>query len=105
MLRQLFAAVALGAVSLLAGCVTQMSAADQTPALQYTPPDRTLVAVIDEHTVVREGRPPTCAGVMRPLYGIPTDAALDLLMMGSKEDKRLTMAQFIGKSLGSARAA
>lgn len=61
MLRYLVMAAAV----CLAGCVTPMSAADQTPHLQYGPPDRTLVAVIDERAVVREGRPPTFAGIFR----------------------------------------
>lgn len=100
MLRYLIVAATLA----LAGCVTPMNAADQTPALQYTPPDRTLVAVIDERVRTEEGRPEVFAGFARS-YGVPFSWTVETLMLGSKADKDLTMAQLLSARMVSGLAA
>lgn len=100
MLRYLVVAAALG----LAGCVTPMSAADQTPALQYATPNRTLVAVVDERVRTEQGRAENFAGFART-YGIPINWTVETLMLGAKEDKDKTMAELLSSRIVSGLSA
>lgn len=100
MLRYLILAASLA----LAGCVTPMNALDQTPAPGYSPPDRTLVAVIDERIRTEEGRPEAFAGFARS-YGVPFHWTVETLMLGSKADKSLTMAELLSARMASGLAA
>lgn len=99
-MRMLVVAAALA----LAGCVTPMNAADQTPAVQYLAPGRTLVAVVDERIRTEEGRPENFAGFARN-YGIPINWTVETLMLGAREDKNKTMAELLSARLVSGLAA
>ncbi len=97
-----FFVVAAGFV--LAGCVTPLSASDQTPRVQYAATETTLVAVIDERVRTEEGRPENFAGFARN-YGIPMHWTVETLMLGAREDKGKTMAELLSARLVSGLSA
>lgn len=90
MLRYLVVAAALG----LAGCVTPMTAEQQSPVVSYQAQGRTLVAVVDDRARVREGKPANFLGFAR-VYGVPVDWTVRTIIVG--EDKDLTMSELLGE--------
>jgi hypothetical protein len=90
----------LAAAACLAGCVTPLPVADQAPVMQYSTPNRTLVAVVDDRVRTEEGRAENFAGFARN-YGIPVHWTVETLMYASPEDKDKTMAQLLSSRIVS----
>ncbi len=79
---------------LLAGCVTTIPMAEQSPDLSYMNEDKIVISVIDERRRVREGgKPPNFVGVAHGTFGIPSDWHVYPVLTGfEKENRRDTFS-------------
>jgi hypothetical protein len=90
----MFRLLAMAAALFVAGCVTPLTVEQQSPAVQYQVPGRTLVAVVDSRERVAQGKATNFLGFAR-IYGVPTDWTVETLMFGTPEDKTKTMAELL----------
>jgi hypothetical protein len=83
----------LAAASMLAGCVTPIPLAQEAPDLSYKVTAPTVVSVVDQRDLLKEGKPPTFIGVAHATFGIPSDMQTYPWFVSDKARKDQTLAQ------------
>ncbi|MCL2912196.1 hypothetical protein L2725_00120 [Shewanella corallii] len=83
----------------LSGCVTPIPLKEQIPSPEYKATQPVLISVVDKRNRVQEGKPANFVGVAHGAFGIPVDWNVDILLATEKDDKSLTLAQWLQKRL------
>jgi hypothetical protein len=89
------AVLLIAASTLLAGCVTPLPMEKTAPDLSYKGTRPIAIAVIDERSVLAEGKPPTYVGRAHGSFGIPFDLQVYPALTADKTKKDQTLAQVL----------
>ncbi len=87
------------AIFMLTGCVTPINLQEQTPSPEYQNQQPILISVIDNRKRVKEGKPENFIGRAHATFGIPVDWNVDTLLATEKDDKSLTLSQWLQKRI------
>jgi len=79
----------------LAGCVTPIPLAEQTPKLDYQAQDKVVISVIDNRKRVKEGKPKNYVGKAHASFGIPVDWHVNQVLATEDSDKGKNLSQFL----------
>ncbi|QQX81376.1 hypothetical protein JK628_05795 [Shewanella sp. KX20019] len=79
----------------LSGCVSPMALQEQTPTPEYNNDKPILISVIDNRVKVKEGKPETFIGRVHATFGIPVDWDVNTVLATEKDDKSLTLSQWL----------
>ncbi|WP_394497127.1 hypothetical protein [Shewanella sp. ENK2] len=83
----------------LTGCVTPINLQEQSPSPEYQNQQPILISVIDNRKRVKEGKPETFIGRAHATFGIPVDWNVDALLATEKDDKSLTLGEWLQKRI------
>ncbi|PKG56634.1 hypothetical protein CXF83_18320 [Shewanella sp. Choline-02u-19] len=87
------------AILTLSGCVSPIALQEQTPTPEYNNAAPILISVIDNRKKVKEGKPETFVGRVHATFGIPVDWDVDTILATEKDDKSLTLSQWLQKRI------
>lgn len=79
----------------LAGCVSPIPLAQQTPEANYIETDKVLISIVDERKRVKEGKKDTFVGVAHATFGIPVDWHVANILATEKADKERNLSAWL----------